>query len=132
MAAASPGNGEDKRQFPRTATDEFLFRQFQGKILSRETVGTVAASAGTILQNNPERVAFLLVNTSAGSITLRLSQQVTSGAGIVLGPNGGFFRMSILEDGGPCGWEWFAIGSSAGLSYYVLEQIRYTGRKATE
>lgn len=128
MAANTP-QGVDNRQFPRTATDEFLYQQFGGKVLAQEVRATVGVAVQSILPNNPERVGFIIVNTSAGTITLGLKRDVTSGSGIVLGPNGGFFRMSVLEDGGPTGWEIFGIGSAAGLSYYTLENIRYSARK---
>lgn len=127
--AENLGKGEDLRQFPRTATDEFLFSQFKGKVLARESTASTGAGVTTALQNNPERVGFLISNSSAGTVTLGFSRTITSGNGMVLGANGGFLRMSILEDGAPTGWELFMVGSGGGLSLYILEFIRYAARK---
>jgi len=102
---------------------EFTLKRFG--FPTRPVENPVAASVGTtaaeVLRNNPDRVAWLVVNLSANVVYVGFSGDVSSSKGIRLDPNGGYTSMSVEEDGEAVAYPVFAVATGADSAIYVLE-----------
>lgn len=88
-------------------------------------IGTVDATALQMLNNNPNRLAFLLFNLSANVLYILHENTVSTARGIRLDPNGGNVTIVWDEDFHLVGWEWWCVGSGAGTGFLLLELISY-------
>jgi hypothetical protein len=86
-------------------------------------IATVSTTAQKILNNNPNRVSFLVVNLSVNGLYIAPAQDVASTKGIYLAPNGGFATFMWDRDFELVGQEWWAIGTAVGTTLYCLENI---------
>jgi len=84
------------------------------------SVGTTAVK---LLNNNPNRVSFLVVNMSVNSVWISPEQDVSSTKGIFLASNGGFAVFTWDRDFELVAQEWWIIGSAAATAIYSLENI---------
>jgi hypothetical protein len=104
---------------------ELLFDKF--KINTRPNVNPLASSVGTsavkVLDNNPDRVGWFIVNLSSNVIYLHFDSSVSPSKGIAISPNGGFASMVWDEDFHAVGWEIWAKASGEGSQIYVVEII---------
>lgn len=83
-----------------------------------DTVGTTPV---TILRNNPNRVAWVIVNLSLNDVFILPAEDPSATKGIRLGPSGGSASANWLEDMELVAWEWKAVASGAGSAILVLE-----------
>jgi len=95
----------------------------------RPQINPLTSSVGTtptrIFSNNPNRVAFLVVNISANKVFLLPDNTVTTSRGILLTNNGGGLVANWREDFHLVGYEWWAVADAAGSSILCLELITY-------
>jgi len=90
------------------------------------SVSTVAASAGQLVRQNPNRLGLLVMNLSLNNVYVGFWPDVSATKGIRLAANGGFYKTVWFEDFEMPGWEWFAI-ADAGPSAVVTVEILSTG-----
>jgi hypothetical protein len=109
---------------PKGAVQTALEKQFFGRFTSREAVVSIAVTAAVIMNNNPERIGWVLVNTGNIQITIRLDREITAGQGIIAAQQGDTIASTFIEDGQLPTREWSAIASAAGGEIYLLEFIR--------
>lgn len=88
-----------------------------------KTTGLVQDTVTKIMTANPNRLSFLLVNTSASGIYVSPENDVSSTKGVYLAPLGGSMIMQWDRDFELVASEWFAIATSADSAIYVLENI---------
>jgi len=91
-----------------------ISRQFNVRT-QREAISltlTVATTATQVLKNNPNRLAFILVNLSANVGYFAPVQTVSSSAGIRAAASGGSFAFIWNEDFDLVALEWFAINDT--------------------
>lgn len=102
---------------------DLIDKQFGVKTFPKENpvISSVDATAKKVLDNNPNRVAWIIINLSANNIYVALSRDVSSSKGILLSPNGGFASMVWDEDFQMTGWEIWAIAPAGASAIYVLE-----------
>lgn len=81
----------------------------------------VAIIATTILNNNPDRLGFLVVNLGANPVYLGLTPNVTATNGIYLAAGGGLVSMFYGEEFALVGWQFWAIAVGGISTVYVLE-----------
>lgn len=81
-------------------------------------VSSVAATVTKVFSADPNRYAFVLVNTGANDVYLKPSNDVSVGDGVYLAANGGFASLSFDEDFELVGMEWFAIANGGASSCY--------------
>ncbi len=86
-------------------------------------VSTVGVTPVTVLRQNPNRVAFTIVNLSAVEVFLRPLQNPSATVGILVGPGGGSLTLDWLEDFDLCGYEWRAVANAAASPVFVLEWL---------
>lgn len=85
---------------------------------------TVAAAATIILQNNPRRVFWQIINRSVNNVSLGFDNGVTVANGIPLAPSAGFATMAVQEDGEAVAYEVDGIADVAGSVVNVFEVMR--------
>jgi len=107
---------------------ELLMEKF--KVRTRAVVNPKVSEIGTtpgqILGNNPNRLAFVIINLHATqSIYLGLDSSVASTKGIKIDPAGGSLKMVWDEDFQITSWAIWGVGSGAGTTCYVLEVVSY-------
>jgi len=88
-------------------------------------VSPIGVNPVIVLSNNPNRLAFLVVNLSANLVYLDLENDVnvTPGAevGFRLEPNGGYVGMIWDEDFQMTAWAWWAVSAGANTRLTILE-----------
>ncbi len=102
----------------------FLEKQLFGSFVTRERVIPVATIAAVLLNNNPERIGYILVNTGTASLTLRLSRTITQNEGIVMPNNGDTLSTTYIEDGNFPTRELSAVSAIAPGEILAIEFIR--------
>jgi len=102
---------------------ELLQNRFGVKTTNNEQpeVAQVAATVTKVLSYNPNRYAFVFVNTGLNNVYLAPSRDVAVGVGILLTANGGSVSMSYDVDFELVGMEWFAIGDGGVSNCYTNE-----------
>jgi hypothetical protein len=86
-------------------------------------VAVLPAVPTAFLGLNPNRLAFLIVNLSAGPIYIKPKPDVAATSGIVLAANGGSAAFVYDEDFDLVGMEWYGLGAGAGSDIYVEEVV---------
>jgi hypothetical protein len=76
-----------------------------------------------VLDNNPDRVGWFIVNLSPNNVYIHFASDVSSSKGVFLAPNGGMASMVWDEDFHAVGWEIWGIASASNSSIYVVEII---------
>lgn len=87
------------------------------------TAVTVNTTPTRILDNNPRRVAWLLVNISVNQGYLNFDNLVSSSNGIILGAGGGSVSVEVDEDGETPAWEVFGLCTGAAGIWWVYEVV---------
>ena len=119
----------DARMFPRGAAEAFAFDKFKGAVTLRRTTPQIGVQPSRIIPNNPDRVSYLVSNTSASEIHVGWDEEITTSLGFLIPPNGGWFRAEVDKDGGVIGWALFGVAPAAAQQLYVIEIIRYRVRR---
>jgi hypothetical protein len=88
-----------------------------------KTTSLVQDTVTSIMSANPNRLSFLVVNTSTANIYLSSQNDVSSTKGIYLAPLGGSIIMQWDRDFELVASQWFAIASNADSEIYILENI---------
>lgn len=105
---------------------ELLDKKFGVKTRSEINVeGQVAigTSVVKILGNNPNRLAWIIVNLSVNTLYIALTNDPSSSKGILIGANGGTATMIWNEDFETTGWEVWAVGSASNTFTYIIEVV---------
>jgi len=84
---------------------------------------TIKTSRTKILHNNPDRVAFLLINLGENDIYVAPDENVAVGNGILLKAAGGAFSAWYKEDFHLVGFDWWGIAENADVKIYMMEVI---------
>jgi hypothetical protein len=105
------------------AAAEFALKWFGFK--TRAIVNPLVASVGTtavkVLNNNPDRIGWLIVNLSANTIYIAYGPDVSSTKGISIALNGGTASSVVSEDGEAVTYEVWAVAAGADSAIYVVE-----------
>ena len=83
-------------------------------------VSSVGLTVVKILNNNPDRIALTIVNTSINAIYLLPEPEVSATRGIVLAPSGDSISLNWKEDYHLVGAAWFAVAAGANSTLLVL------------
>ncbi|NIQ91313.1 MAG: hypothetical protein GWN93_20815 [Deltaproteobacteria bacterium] len=86
-------------------------------------VQTVGTSVVRVLPNNPNRLAFVIVNLSSNNVYVAWDLAVSTTRGVLLTPNGGSLTVVYEEDFETACWELFAIADGAASSIFVPEVV---------
>ena len=107
---------------------DILMERFKAK--TRVVENPVRASVGTtaqiLLHNNPNRLAWVIVNTHATQVLyVGFTDQITSATAIRVDPAGGHASMVWDEDFEPTGWAIWGVGDAADTTIYSYEVVEY-------
>lgn len=86
-------------------------------------VSAVAVTKTRILDVNPRRISFVLVNLGAVFICVSPDSDVTLTRGIYLVPNGGTLSMVWTDDFEMPTMEWWAIANGANADIFAMEVL---------
>lgn len=86
-------------------------------------ISSVDTTPLKLLNNNPNRVSFLIVNMSVNSLYISPMRDVSSTKGIFIASNGGYATFQWDRDFELVSQEWWCVGGAAGTTLYVLENI---------
>ncbi len=107
--------------------DELIKDRF--KFNTRPNINPLIDSLGTtpekVFDNNPDRVALVIVNLSSNNIYLGFTRDVSANKGIIISPNGGSFSMVYDEDFHAVGWEIWGVASGLNSPIYCIEILAY-------
>lgn len=99
------------------------------KVRTRGVENPVITSVGTtptlVLTNNPNRLAFLVINLSSNLMHIGLTHEVSSSNGIILDANGGYWSGIWDELFDPVAWGWWLVAAAASSAVYSLEVVEY-------
>lgn len=90
-------------------------------------VSPIGVAPLVVLNNNPNRLAFIVMNLSANIVYMDLEQVVNATPGVEVGlridPNGGFIRMMWDEDFQMTAWAWWIVSAVANTRLAILEVV---------
>lgn len=95
-----------------------------GRFAARDKVISVGTTAQVILQNNPERIGFVMVNTGGVQITFGLNRDIVDSKGFVLPAQGDTVSSTYTEDADFPAQEISAIGATPAGELFITEFIR--------
>ena len=89
-------------------------------------VTTLGTTAEIVLANNPNRLAWIIVNLHSTQVVyLSLTSDVAATRGVRLDPAGGSASMIWDEDFQATGWAIWGVGSAADVTLYSIEIVEY-------
>ncbi len=86
-------------------------------------VSSIGVAAVQIMRQQPNRLAFVVVNLSPNDIHIGPFRDVSSSKGILLPPSGGSVVSIYTEDFDLVGYEWFGIAAAAASAILVVEWL---------
>lgn len=81
---------------------------------------TVATSKTLILKNNPDRLAYTVINLTGFALHVAFDREVSSTRGILIPPSGGSLTLTAEEDGELVGYELFGISTSSSSTIFTI------------
>jgi len=82
---------------------------------------SVATTATKILNNNPDRIFWLVINLSVNKGYVGWDGEVASTKGVPIAPSGGYVSCTVEEDGELVIYEVWAVNENAAGTYYIVE-----------
>lgn len=76
-----------------------------------------------VLPNNPNRLAWIILNLSGNNVFIALDMDVGDDHGILLTPNGGSASMIYEEDFEATCWEVFGVAAADNSDVFALEVV---------
>ena len=109
---------------PQGAVQRALELQLFGRFTTRETTIAVGVSAAVILNNNPERIGFVMTNTGGTGITFSLKRDIVANKGLILAQQGDTVTTNYIEDAQYPTHELSAISDALNGELFIVEFIR--------
>jgi len=106
---------------------DLLLERFKVRTRAIENPKTtsIGTTATQILANNPNRLAWVVINLSSNIIYLAFGSDVASTKGIRLEANGGSAVMIWDEDFQATAWAIWGVASGASSAIYAFEIVSY-------
>ena len=114
----------DEVTLPQGAVQRALELQLFGRFTTRETTIVVGLNARVILNNNPERIGFVMTNTGNTHITFSLKRDIVSTKGLSLAQQGDTVTTNYIEDAQYPTHELSAISDAINGELFIVEFIR--------
>jgi len=105
------------------ALAEYVFKKFgrRSRPIFNPLTDKVHTTVTQLLQNNPDRLAIIVINLSPNTVWIAFDRNVSSSHGILLTPNGGSAMFIADEDLELVGYPLFAVASADNSDVYVVE-----------
>ena len=106
-------------------TADLIAKRFgiQTSINVNPLIAQVGTTALQVLSNNPNRLAWTIVNLSNNNMWCGFDSVTSSSKGVFLSPNGGSATMSMDEDFEAVCWEIWIIASAATSNLWTSEVL---------
>ncbi len=108
----------------RSPLEALSVTRYQGKTYQQERSVSVGTNRVTVLENNPNRLAWEMINNSLVDVRIATTPTVTATNGWLVAQAGGVISMSWYEDGESVGYEIYAIAPAAGGILWIREVLR--------
>lgn len=102
---------------------DLLNKQYGVKVDVKVKTVTVGTTPTRVIDNNPNRVGYLVINLSSGSLFASFDTAVSTTNGILLGQLGGQFSMNWQYDFDVVGYELYGVVASGSNTVYVAEVV---------
>lgn len=99
-------------------------RELGGIFTPQVTPVAIGVNAVPVVPYNPNRIGLVIVNTGTSIITLSPLPNPTTGVGLLLITNGSSISLNWHDDGDVVASNFYGIGSAAGGSVFVFEEIQ--------
>lgn len=113
-----------KSQTPQGAVQLALEAQLFGKFTTRESEVVVGVTTTVIVNNNPERIGMVIVNSAGVPVTISLKRDVALYKGLILSQQGDTLSTNYIEDAQFPTHELSAIADGTPSELYIIEFIR--------
>lgn len=102
--------------------DEFIQQQYGIRTDTVKSTFTVGTTPVQIVQNNPNRISYTVVNASTNAIFTDENPSVSVNNGAIVG-GGSSQAFDWRVDGQTAGYGLYAVSASAGCQVYVREVV---------
>lgn len=106
---------------PTGAAAQFVAAQFGGNFRVRQTVVPVGLTSITAAPNDGDRVALVIINTGATTVTLSFQPSAVDGQGVLLLDNGSVYSVNVRDDAIIPAWAHQAVSDLVGGELTVIE-----------
>lgn len=105
------------------ALSEFVKKQFGVNTVTHinPITDTVQTTATKILNNNPDRLAVVIINLGSNPVYVSVKPDVSTSKGIRLATNGGGLILNAKDDLELVGYEFWAIADGGSSTIFVME-----------
>lgn len=110
------------------AVETIIGQEVGGRFTVREKTVAVGTTVVEILNGNPERAGYVVVNTGGVQVQFGWSRPLGSPDAIPLGANGGGISVNVREDFVLPIFPTFAVTASGSTTVRVVEIIRISGQ----
>lgn len=101
---------------------QLLAEQYGARADVKMSTVTVTTTPSRILDNNPNRIGYIIINMSTGSAYINFSSTLSSTNGIILAQLGGQFGLTWRDDFDITGYEMYGIAASGSNVLTVIEE----------
>lgn len=103
------------------AAAKFVAATYGGNFRVRQAVVPVGVASVPAAPNDPDRVALILLNLGATTITVSFQPTAVPGEGILLLDNGSVYSVNVRDDAIMPAWLHNVVSSAVGGSLLVVE-----------
>ncbi len=109
---------------PKSPLEALSIQRFGGRTFGVETLVQVFGVRTRILANNPNRLAWSVINEGTVDARISTDANMTSASGWLLMGNGGVISMAEFDDGETVGYELFGASGAGNPTVRVREVLR--------
>lgn len=108
------------------AAQSFIEGEFGGPTEEQSVEKSVGTSTAVrVVENDPERLALVLINLGSNTIYVMFDDLVSTTRGLILQPSGGFMSVNVRSDQTLPTREWYALASGGTSDIFAIETRRY-------
>ncbi len=100
----------------------FIEKQFgiRTRGITNPVTTTVLTTKVEILKNNPDRLAYTVVNLTAYDVHVTFDREPTTTRGILISASGGSLTLTAIEDGELVGYELWGISTGTQSTIFTI------------
>lgn len=88
--------------------------------LQNPLINQIAVTVTKVLNNNPDRLSYTVINLSGNNVYVAFDQAVSASRGILIAASGGSLTLIAEEDGELAGYELFGIAVGGVADIYTI------------
>lgn len=105
------------------ALKDFVAKKFgrSTRAITNPVTDTCGTTATVLLQNNPDRLAAIIINLGATAMYVAWDRDVSASHGILVVSGGGSLTLIADEDGELVGYELYGVAITNPVDVFVME-----------